>query len=64
MSRKKITPQQVKEMIDTITKENKLEIKNKELDLSFQRLEQEEVKLEAFKKTLENRKREYSAINM
>ena len=64
MPRKKKTPQQVKEMIDTITKENELEIKNKELDLSFQRLEQEEVKLEASKKTLENKKREYSAINM
>ena len=36
MPRKKKTPQQVKEMIDTITKENELEIKNKELDLSFQ----------------------------
>ena len=64
MPRKKKTPQQVKEMIDTITKENELEIKNKELDLSFQQLEQEEVKLEAFKKTLENKKCEYSAINM
>ena len=64
MPRKKKTPQQVKEMIDTITKENELEIKNKELDLSFQRLEQEEVKLQAFKKTPENKKREYSAINM
>ena len=64
MPQKKKTPQQVKEMIDTITKENELEIKNKELDLSFQRFEQEEVKLEAFKKTLENKKHEYSAINM
>ena len=64
MPRKKKPPQQVKEMIDTITKENELEIKNKELDLSFQRLEQEEVKLQAFRETLENKKREYSAINM
>ena len=64
MPRKKKTPQQVKEMIDTITKENELEIKNKELDLSFQQLEQEEVQLQVFKKTLENKKREYSAINM
>ena len=61
---KKKSPEEVKQMIQTITKENDQEIKNTELDLSFQKLESERLNLETFRQKLDNKKSEYGVLSM
>ena len=63
--KKKKTPQEVKQIIDQLTQENKKDIKNKELNINFKKYENARIKLEAFQQTLDSyRFREYSAISI
>lgn len=62
MPPKRRTARQVEEDIHRLEQKNDEELKNRNLDLAYQKLERERIHFEKFKLALETKKREYSAL--
>ncbi|MCG8622608.1 MAG: hypothetical protein MJE68_11520 [Proteobacteria bacterium] len=58
MPPKRQTAQEVKSIIKTIEQEKSTEIKNAKLDIRYKKLEDLRIKLEAFERTLDQKKSE------
>ena len=56
--------QEIKEIFDTLNKEKNEEIRNTQLDVKYQNLERDRIKLEEFRRKIENKKSEYSTIHI
>ena len=58
MPPKRKTPEEVSSMITTLTQENLAEIQNTKLDIRFKKLQDKQIKLEAFEVMLEKKNSE------
>ena len=60
MPRKKRTTEDVKEIIDTLEKENATKIANKQLEIHFAKYQQDKLRLTEFQERLHRKSSEYN----